>query len=413
MDFFLIKESFLNLKSNILRTFLSVTGVIFGVASVVAMMGIGLGAQAQMEKMLEALGSQNIHIKSLEMNTQDARNFALSSIGLTQEDAKLMKEMYPQSKVTQISTWKFSESNYSLDDVKFELIGVDEEFFEVQPLPLDLGRWMTSYELLSSSPLCVLGYEVTKGWFSSPQEALGKYVRLNEMWCQVIGTLKSTQKKQEEEVSAQIQFLRTDFSIFFPQKAGNARLGELSWFLKVKHMMMKLPSQEDPLQAAFWVRQSLDKRHHGVKVYEVQSALEIVEQKKKASQMFTIFLLIIATVSLFVGGIGIANVMLASMIERIKEVGLRRALGAKKHHIVKQFLLESLMICWVGGFLGWLLGWAGSFLTGYFTKWPIETNILVPLLAIFISSVVGLLAGLWPALVASKISPIVALQGRS
>ncbi len=433
------KESFESLKVNPLRSSLSIIGVIFGVASVVAMLGIGLGAQKEVESLIASLGAQNIHITANDLDDENWRQVISFSIGLSRRDQSVIKELFPMMESTGISKWTSSDINRPLKEPKLNIFGVDPSYPNVITTRLVAGRFFTATENELAFPVAVIGNDLAEQWFQAdPKKALNQEIRISRAWFRVIGVLaKSSSKKKEEKKETaekkstsntppssamnskgeqeglEIKQLNLDDALILPMNSAISRLGSRPMLSALERIVVKVPTHLDPIGVKESLKSGLEILHRRAKVLTVTAADEIIQQKKATAQLFTFFLLTIALISLVVGGIGIANVMLASMVERIGEVGLRRAIGAKRRHILFQFLSEAVFICILGGLVGGFLGIFVAGMVGFMTDWTIEIPWWGLIIAILISTIVGIVSGLFPALQASRISPIEALQRRA
>lgn len=440
-----MKDSYEALRINPLRSSLSIIGVVFGVASVVAMLGIGMGAQHEVEKLMAALGTRNIHIAARDLSNDDWRQVISFTTGLAQRDRAMALELYPKAEAVGIAKWTSTDVNLPLTTPKLDIFGMDPNYPHVIDMHMMAGRFFSAMENKLSFPSAVVGENLARAWFpADPRKALGQDIRISRSWFHVVGVVAATglsengsKKNGKEKTEAagdepkaspgssvtqangggdqgpSLQAMNFDDAVLVPYKAATARLGPRPILSRLERIIVKLPEDLDPID----VRQNLEKNyeqlHRRAKVLTVTSADEIIRQKKATAKLFTYFLLTIALISLVVGGIGIANVMLASMVERIREVGLRRAIGAKRHDIMMQFLSEAVFICMLGGIVGGVLGIAVAFGVGLFTGWAIAIPWWGLVVAILIATVVGIASGLFPAIEASRISPIEALQGRA
>lgn len=407
---------------------LGVVGVIFGVASVVAMLGIGLGAEAAMKELLNALGAQNIHVVRKEMSEKEQKKTFDFTIGLSYRDSAAIRQLVPDAEIVELAHWTSAEVNRPLPGPQLQIIGASAHLPDVLPLALQAGRLFTPVEGLLAHPVAAIGEELAVRWFGDIEKAVGEWVRVDFKWFQIVGVFRygqhapaakvsessDTRKGQpEDDVPAGLAELRRfGEAMVIPLNSGVSRLGSDGPVGMLERLVVKVPETLSPLLVKERLVQTLEALHRGAEVVDVEAADDIIANKRKARRMFSAFLLIIAVISLVVGGIGIANVMLASVVERVREVGLRRALGARRRDIVLQFLTETLVICWLGGVVGWGLGLVAAAVAGVATGWPIALPWWIPASALGISSLVGLLAGLYPALSASRLQPMAALEGR-
>lgn len=452
---FQLKESLVSLTTNPLRSGLSIVGVVFGVASVVAMLAIGMGAEREVEKLLDALGARNVHVVANELDEDGWNRVLKQTVGLGARDLVLAQELFPQAEALALAVWKVTDATKPLLKTKLDVYGVGAEWRRVLGGSVIAGRSFTAREDALGRPVALIGSALARRWFGrEPGAAVGQTVRLERTWLTVIGVLEQSPaaaaEKREKEGKGdgvgsgtgtleagsgagaeaessraaaerptdssdgpKIRLLDLDESVLVPLQAGVLRLGPRGTLGSFERVVVKLPDGEDPIAARRTLESRLKSLHRGAEVVTVTSADEVIEQKRSTTRLFSYFLLAIALISLVVGGIGIANVMLASMVERIREVGLRRAIGAKRRHILFQFLSEALTICLVGGLIGGAAGMGVAAGCAWLTGWHAVYPWWAILVAMAIATVVGTLAGLYPALAASRISPIEALQGRA
>lgn len=462
---FQLKESLVSLTTNPLRSGLSIVGVVFGVASVVAMLAIGMGAEREVEKLLDALGARNVHVVANDLDEDGWNRVLKQTVGLGARDLALAQELFPQAEALALAVWRVTDATKPLLKTKLDVYGVGAGWRRVLGGSVIAGRSFTPREDARGRPVALIGSALARRWFGrDPEAAVGQTVRLERTWLTVIGVLEQSpaaaaeqreREEQEEEEGegvatgvstgtrtsttspassstsasagkgfaaerpsdssggAKIRLLDLDESVLVPLHAGSLRLGPRGALGSFERIVVKLPDGEDPIASRRALESRLSSLHRGAEVVTVTSADEVIEQKRSTTRLFSYFLLAIALISLVVGGIGIANVMLASMVERIREVGLRRAIGAKRRHILFQFLSEALTICLVGGLIGGGAGMGVAAACAWLTGWHAVYPWWAILVAMAIATVVGTLAGLYPALAASRISPIEALQGRA
>jgi putative ABC transport system permease protein len=461
-----LRESLHSLSSNPLRSGLSIVGVVFGVASVVAMLSIGLGAEAEIERLLDALGARNIHITADELEEADWNRVLRSTTGLSTRDLGVVRSLLQDEDGTVFAwagAWHAGDASLPLIGARLDVYGVTPNFRDVLGAKLLHGRSFTPREDQLAQPVCLLGEELAKSWFGDPAKAVGELVRVERSWFRVVGVLAagdvapaSQQAAGSSEASVDteaagtgaaryaagaapgaaegeglaatpktvggtssegsvggIRLLDLARAVLLPYASAEQRLGPQSALAPLERIIIKLPAEVDPVAARGRVERTLSRLHRNAKVVTVTAADEVIEQKRSTTRLFSYFLMTIALISLVVGGIGIANVMLAGMVERIREVGLRRAIGAKRRHILWQFLTEALTICLLGGLVGGFVGMGVSLVIGQVTGWNVAFPWWGHAVAVAIATIVGIGSGLYPAILASRISPIEALQGRA
>jgi ABC-type antimicrobial peptide transport system permease subunit len=359
--------------------------------------------------------------------------------------------------------WHAGDASLPLIGAKLDVYGVTPNFRDVLGAKLLHGRSFTPREDQLAQPVCLLGEELAKSWFGAPAKAVGELVRVERSWFRVVGVLaagdaaassEQTAGSNEASVDTEatgsgaaryaagaapgaaegeglaatpktvggsssegsvggIRLLDLARAVLLPYASAEQRLGPQSALAPLERIIIKLPAEVDPVAVRGRVERTLSRLHRNAKVVTVTAADEVIEQKRSTTRLFSYFLMTIALISLVVGGIGIANVMLAGMVERIREVGLRRAIGAKRRHILWQFLTEALTICLLGGLVGGFVGMGVSLVIGQVTGWNVAFPWWGHAVAVAIATIVGIGSGLYPAILASRISPIEALQGRA
>lgn len=426
-----LADSYKNLIANPLRSGLSIIGVVFGVGSVVAMLAIGMGAEAEIAALLDSLGVKNIHIMASDLSDEDWNTVSKSTIGLGERDSDLIAALYPESQTSRIATWQSRDVNHSLPESHLKVFGVSANTKKILDIKISAGRFFSDYEESKASNVCILGSDLAHLWFGSDTNALEKLVRVDGQWFRILGvaagrihhqkpkgtaTANGNGPQQDNNPQAngpQIKQLGLYQGLIIPLVSAQKRFGPRDSMNSFDRLIVQVTSQADPLKVRNRIKEEMTRLHRGAKIVDIVAAEEVIAQKKNTTRLFSYFLMTIALISLVVGGIGIANVMLASMVERIKEVGLRRAIGAKKRDIFTQFLTEALAICLAGGFLGGVFGVGVGAIIGTVTGWHLVFPWWGMLVAVAIASLVGIGAGIYPALSAAKISPIEALQGRA
>jgi ABC-type antimicrobial peptide transport system permease subunit len=456
-----LRESLHSLTTNPLRSSLSIVGVVFGVASVVAMLSIGMGAEAEIEKLLSALGAQNVHITAKDLDDEAWGRVLKSTIGLSERDLGMVTSLFQGVPVTQVSEWRSTDVNKPLPGARLEVYGMTANYRSVLGAQVVAGRSFTAREEQLAQPVALVGAALARQWFGDAKAAIDREVRIDRAWFHVIGVLAGEGPSGPADKAAaaspdtagtptpddtadgaassaasasapspapglpsaggaaaggappELKLLGLGRAVVVPFASGQRRLGPTGPLAPLERLVLKLPADADPIAARKRIEAHAQRLHRGAEVVKVTSADEVIEQRRSTTRLFSYFLLTIALISLVVGGIGIANVMLASMVERIREVGLRRAIGAKRRHILWQFLAEALAICLIGGFIGGVAGLGVAWVIGIVTGWSVAFPWWGLVVALAIATIVGTVAGLYPALAAARISPIEALQGRA
>lgn len=403
-----------------LRSFLTMLGISFGIMSVIAMVATGEGAQRQILEQIGRLGIRNIIINSVKPTEEDAasatpRSF-VSMYGLKFVDYRQIAEtIHTANRVLPVHTLTSAISQGSRqEDAKIH--GVMPEHLELLQLDVVRGRTLGVVDGLQLNAVCVVRPSLLRqlGYYGDP---LGHSLQVGEERYEIVGLLA-----EEEFTGLTRKALNVDarsFEVYAPYESILGRHGTVSFVMKsgsseitdveLHQIVVEVRDEEEVVPTARMIEKILT-TFHPVKDWEMIVPVELLAQQRATQRTFSIALLVIAGVSLLVGGIGIANIMLATITERTREIGVRRAMGAKKRHIVAQFLTETVTLSAAGGILGLLLGVGFLPLLEKFTSWPTAIPPMVVLLAIGISCAVGIVAGIWPATRAARMDPIRALR---
>ena len=326
-----------SLASHKLRSGLSILGIVFGVAAVIAMLSIGEGARLEALKQIKLMGMNNITIRAMQLDKKmenDAK--ANLSMGLTLDDARKIEEL--SSFVDAIAPVKDYAvvARASDKETNARLVGITDSYVRIAGLRVSNGRFIGQADLSDSKRVCVLGADQKAALFPG-QDALGKIVNIGDMSYLVVGVLESRNLPKEDNATVKIRDINND--IYAPLTTvtlfmgGAGEGGEIS----VSEIVIRIKDSVQIKAAEKVIRSILERLHDNAKDYEVIVPQELLRQTQKTQRMFNIVMGSIAGISLLVGGIGIMNIMLATVTERTREIGIRRALGANKTEILKQF----------------------------------------------------------------------------
>src|SRR6266571_65422 len=402
---------FENLASHKLRSLLTMLGMIFGVAAVVAMLSIGAGAQQKVMAFIEQLGVRNLIVEAKEaQNEQDLQKIRKISNGLTLSDYQIVRKNVPN---IQMGTprKRFTPTKV-LPKPQVEVptvYGVEPSYLEIGHLRVMEGRFFDANDNAASAPVCVLGAAAKDSLFGAAQ-AVGEYVKLNEQWCHVIGIVAPQMAPQSDVSGVRTEDMNN--LIYSPLNSVRFRLEDSQTRLKdeIDGMYLHLASTDTSTTDAEVVRGILNSSHHNAGDFSVIVPAELLAQQKRTEQLFNTVMVAIASISLLVGGIGIMNIMLAAILERTREIGVRRAMGARRSDIVRQFVIEAVLISFAGGLLGVVMGFAMSRLIAWLAGWSTIVTISSILLAFVVSISVGLIFGIYPAVKAARLDPVEAIR---
>jgi putative ABC transport system permease protein len=432
MHFFGVKRTVkLGIKSlwmHRLRSALTTLGIIFGVCSVIAMLAIGEGASQEAQEAIARLGSTNLLVETVEPPEERAdtgETQRMRSFGLTYKDAEAIRNTIPNVEVVVPIREIDQEARYLRHKVAIKIIGTVPWYTEVSPVHVVHGRFLSSIDLHQQQSVCVVDEQLVSGLFGF-EDPVGKDVRIHGNCYRVVGVagMPPVGGRENDIDSAMPAAASSDGgaagSVYLPLSTTKSRFTELTASfsggsqtierVQLQKITVKVQSTEQVLPMRDILDTLLGRLHKDKKDYRIVVPLELLRQAKRTTLIFSIVLGSIATISLLVGGIGIMNIMLATVSERTREIGIRRALGARKRDIILQFLSETLLLTLIGGILGIVLGSLIPFLVTHFghMRTVITGGSLV--LAFGISAAVGITFGLYPAYRAANMDPIESLR---
>jgi putative ABC transport system permease protein len=403
-----IKVAITNLGRHKLRSFLTMLGMIFGVGAVIAMLSIGAGAEQESLKIIENFGIRNIIIQAKDFKTEELRQIRAESLGLTQRDVEALdailkpKPMISAKRV--VKTYQVvSEKNRSDSRV----LGVSSSYPEIQNLKLVQGSFFFPNDELENSQVCVLGTLAKQKLFGFG-EVLNKDVKINDQWFKVIGILADAIVQQQEFEGVKVQNSNND--IYIPITTSIKKFDKEAVENELNEIIIQVAPNADLKEQASTTNNLVSAMHRYVDDFSIVVPEKLLEQNQKTQGIFNIVMGAIAGISLLVGGIGIMNIMLASVLERTSEIGLRRAIGARKADVRMQFIAEALGISLLGGIIGVAVGYGISKAVAVYSGWStIITGVSVAL-SFGVSSVIGLVFGIYPAVQAANLDPIECLR---
>lgn len=412
-----------------LRSMLTMLGIIFGVSSVIAMLAIGEGASRQTQEKIARLGSRNIIIKTVEPSEDQsaAQQQMLKEYGLTYKDAEHLQNGIPNVRVLVPNRLIPEQAQYRASRISIEVVGTVPWFTDISPIENKYGRFICKNDMDYKKGICVVDEKVVRDLFGI-DSPLGQTIKIASDYYRVVG-IASEQQSEDEGLSSfgsgasQSDSKKSGANtgrIYIPLTTARTRFGEMSLSLGSSGgaSIEKVELQEIIVQCSdektvLDVRRSVEtilSRAHPKNDYEITVPIELMKRAEEIQRIFTIVLGSIAAISLIVGGIGIMNIMLATVSERTREIGIRRALGARKKDIVMQFLSETLLLTFLGGIMGIFIGFLIPFLVAQFTNTPTAITAQSMILAFGISAGVGITFGLYPAYRAANMDPIESLR---
>ena len=401
----LFKELFLvslgAIRANLLRSFLTTLGIIIGVGAVITMVALGEGAQRQVEEQIQRMGTDVLTIRPEQSRQRgvaqgDQRLYMTDAVALREELGTELTIAPQISNRMQISLlrWNTSET----------VLGTWPEYADIYSLEVEYGRFFNEAEEQGRRRVAVVGSAIPAELSTPAPLLVGRDIRVGSQSFEVIGVLRE---------KGEMGFIRPDETVYVPASTAQYRL--FGGRDRLQSIVAKVNAGPEAMDAAFDLIDPILRREHRVLAgtdadYQIGNPTELLESFQETSQTFTLLLAGIAGVSLLVGGIGIMNIMLVSVTERTREIGVRKALGANRMNILFQFIAEALVLCILGGALGVLVGVGGARIASNMGTWETAVSPVAVVVALLFSAGIGLFFGIWPAQRAARLDAIVALR---
>ena len=388
------------------RTFLSMLGIIFGIASVIAMLSIGEGARQQIKKQIEAMGVNNIRVKEIRMDKESRKKYRVYSPGLTVKDAEKIAAM--SNGIYAYAPMIVREMKVNRQDQQAEsiIVGTTSEFLKVSSAKLAKGRFLSPIDEKNCRRVCVLGSMLEKRLFPFT-DPIKKQILIHNEYYTIIGIMKPKQSVKSKQKVFDVVSLNQ--RCYIPLSCAMNRLTRPKITGEIDEISIRTLNTQALSPTGKLIDEILKISHHKQKDYEVIIALDLLIQSQKSQRIFDIVMGSIAGISLLVGGIGIMNIMLANVSERRREIGIRRAIGARQRDVRRQFLLEASSVCLLGGVIGIFLGIGLAATITYFFNWETVISTWGIALSLSVSLMDGIIFGTYPAWKAAKMDPIEAL----
>jgi len=403
MIFDLFSETIRSLSGNKVRSGLTILGIVIGIASVITMVAIGQGAQSSIESSIQSIGSNLIIVRPGAQRSGQVSAGVGSAETLTLEDANAIKAEIQNVKAVAPEVSRRYQITAKGNNTNTQAIGTISDYTEVRNIKMDIGSFITNSQVISSSKVAILGSTARDELFGVNANPLGQTIRIKNVDFEVVGVAAS---------KGGSGFQNPDDSVYVP-------LTTAQHFLSGDNFVTTISVAAADQNSMTAVQQGINglllKRHNisdpASADFNILNQTDIIETASSITSTFTILLSSIAGISLLVGGIGIMNMMLTTVTERTREIGLRKAVGVRKIYINLQFLAEAVLLTFLGGALGILLGWAASLAVSNFVP-QLQTQVSVSaiLLAFGVSAGVGIIFGFYPARRAANLSPIEALR---
>jgi putative ABC transport system permease protein len=398
----LLRSALVALLRNKMRSILTVMGITIGIAAVICVVAIGKAGQSRVEQQMNNLGDNFVWIEAGGRSVSGVRTGTHGVPSLSMADATAIKNQIALIKTVSPNVDDHVQVIYGNQNWFTAYRGVSPEFFDIKRWYADQGAVFTNEDVERAADVCDIGVTVREQLFGA-EDPIGKVIRVKDLPCKVIGILHP----KGLSMSGQDQ----DDNIILPYTTAQKKMKGNPW---LDDILCSAVSQDSVKLAGQEAAAILRDRHHlrpeEDDDFNIRNPEDIIQAQMEASKTLTVLLIAIASISLIVGGIGIMNVMLVSVTERTREIGVRVAVGATEQAIQLQFLGESVMLSLVGGFAGVLFGVLGSYVVGQTLKWPMETSMQAIVVAALFSIAVGVFFGYYPARKASLLDPIEALR---
>ncbi|NTV40921.1 MAG: FtsX-like permease family protein [Candidatus Moranbacteria bacterium] len=398
----ILKETFWSLSANKVRSGLTMLGIVIGIASVITMVSIGQGAQASIASSIQSIGSNLIVVRPGAQRSAGISSGAGSNTTLTIDDANAIKEEIENVQAIAPEDSKRAQVTAKGTNTNTQIVGTVADYAIVRSITLEKGTFITEQSLKSSAKVAVLGSTTRDDLFGSGINPVGQTIRIKNVDFDVIGVAVakggSGPNNSDDSIyipitSAQ-HFITGDTFVTTINVAATDQNSMVAVQSQISDLLLKRHNIVDPLQADF----------------SLMNQADIIATASSITGTFTMLLASIAGISLLVGGIGIMNMMLTTVTERTREIGLRKAVGIRKIYINLQFLSEAVALTFLGGFLGVVLGWGASLAVTKFASVATQISLSSVLLAFGVSAGVGIIFGFYPARKAAAMSPMEALR---
>jgi putative ABC transport system permease protein len=426
-----IRTGISELLAHKLRSLLTMLGVIFGIASVISMVSIGAGARQEALEQIKLMGVNVIQTNRKSLSGDLALEAQRQSPnGLTYGDARAVKKLYPAARLVVPVCRVFGDVRTDRGAVPAKVFGTTADYPAAARLEVAEGRFIDGHDIEQRSRVCVIGSDVRRAAFFS-EDPMGKLLKVGSQDFQVVGVMQERAlaagrrvvalRDMNQDIYIPITVAMDEFQIYVEQAipADTRALNQLlARMLRrpaledrpVTQIIIQVPEESQTWEAARVVRRLLELRHKGIPDYEVVIPAELLRQSQQTQRIFNIVMGAIASISLIVGGIGIMNIMLATVSARAREIGVRRCVGASQADIARQFLLECLVITSIGGLLGIGLGVEMARLIAEYARWRTVVSGDAVLLSLVVAVTTGIIFGLYPAIRAASIEPMEALR---
>jgi len=391
-----------------LRSFLTMLGMIFGVGAVIAMLSIGAGAEQESLRTIASFGIRNIIIQAKEFKTEELKQIRTESLGVSMRDVEALQTILkPKPLISASRLVKTYQVNSERARSDSRVLGVSSTYPIIQNLKMLQGSFFLSSDEQANAQVCVLGIVAKQKLFGFG-DVLDQQIKVNDLWFTVVGVLADAAVEKQEFEGVKVQNPNND--IYIPITTAIRKFDTDTVENELNEIIVQIGPDAEIKEQASTINNLMSVMHRYVDDYSIVVPEKLLEQRQQTQGIFNIVMGAIASISLLVGGIGIMNIMLASVLERTNEIGLRRAIGAKKMDIRMQFMSEAIAISLAGGIIGVALGWGISRAVAMFSGWSTIITAQSIGLSFGVSSIIGLIFGIYPAVQASNLDPIECLR---
>ena len=406
-----ITTAFGNLGRHKLRTSLTMLGMVFGVGAVIAMLSIGAGAEKKALEAIGRLGLRNVIVRAKDVKPEDRQELRKKSLGVSLRDGEAILEAVPNIERVlprvEVKPYKIIAAGAK---TKGKVFGVSWRYREVADVGLAEGRFFDARDEYEHAQVAVIGPEIRRNLFGYGP-VLGKQLKVNDVWLEIVGDLGVDAAATEHPASGEAaSSSSTAKEIWIPVSTAMRKFDRDPLDAPVDELLVTVKEGVSTRRTAQVIEPLLQRLHGGADDYEVVIPEKLLEQSRQTQRIFNIVMGSIAGISLLVGGIGIMNIMLASVLERTREIGVRRAIGATRHDIRSQFVVESFAISFLGGVSGIIIGIVLARIVAAYAGWPTVITVSSLILSTGVSITVGLVSGIYPAARAAELNPVEALR---
>jgi len=400
--------AFESLAEHKLRSALTMLGIMFGVGAVIAMLSIGAGAEEEALQLIDRMGVRNVLVRAKEYEPDELKELRKKSVGVSTRDVDAIEEAVPNLEAVipriEIEPYKVLSATGKTEAMAY---GVSWRHGELVNLELSEGRFFDAADEQEHAQVCVLGSAARRELFGAEQ-ALGQHVKIDDVWLEVVGVLEAEAAEGGSIEGVDVGSRARE--IFVPLSTAARKFERDPLDSPLAEIVIRIGDDASPREVAATVDGMLERLHGGVKDYELVVPEALLEQSQETQRLFDIVMGCIAGISLLVGGIGIMNIMLASVLEQTRAIGVRRAVGARRRDIRFQFLVTAFSLSLLGGIAGVVLGVGIANVVATYAGWPTVVTASSIALSTGVSVAVGLISGLYPAIRAARLNPIDALR---